>query len=95
MCRRDEDNTSPITREPTPVPTGNCPNGWYKLLTKCYKIYGISESDRVGWLDAKDYCQTFDNANLATIHNKEQQGLLVFFFCIFCLFVLHLIIVTL
>ena len=75
ICKRPFDNTDPVTNAPTEPPTGGCPEGWYKLLNKCYRLMGFMDEDRKNWFDARDDCQSLDaNGNLATLHNKQQQG---------------------
>ncbi|XP_072020400.1 macrophage mannose receptor 1-like [Amphiura filiformis] len=74
ICKRPYDNTAPITRLPTASPVGGCPTGWYKLLNKCYRIYGYDGDDRKNWRDARDVCQSIAGGNLATIHNQAQQS---------------------
>ena len=76
ICKRPYDNTAPITSEPTVPPEGGCPSDWYKLLNKCYSLNGYMEQDRLNWFDARDSCREKGNGqgNLATLHNKQQQG---------------------
>ena len=54
---------------------GGCPQDWYKLDRKCYKLEGVNEP--VTWSEAQAWCSDPANAigdgNLATVFHPGLQ----------------------
>ncbi|XP_067265035.1 galactose-specific lectin nattectin-like [Chanodichthys erythropterus] len=49
-----------------------CPPGWSAFGRKCAKFF----SQRLDWMAAEKYCQTF-GGNLASVHSKSENDLLL------------------
>ncbi|XP_072020262.1 macrophage mannose receptor 1-like [Amphiura filiformis] len=75
ICKRANGNIQPITYAPTPLPTGNCPNGALKFDSRCYMFLGALVEDRTDWEGARARCEGF-GMQLATIHSQQVQSYL-------------------
>ena len=78
ICKKANGAIQPITYPQTPVPVGNCPTGAYKYDNRCYQFHGDSESDRLGWEDARAKCESM-GMQLATIHSQQVQCELLYY----------------
>ncbi|XP_072020013.1 LOW QUALITY PROTEIN: uncharacterized protein [Amphiura filiformis] len=57
--------------------TGGCPSGWYKLLDKCYALFGRTGDDKKTYDEANAACRSYhQDASLASIQKNAQQSLL-------------------
>ncbi|XP_071940974.1 macrophage mannose receptor 1-like [Antedon mediterranea] len=68
---------SVVTNPPpiTALPQGNCPSGWMEFNKRCYQFHGSVESDRFGWMDARDKCRGL-GGDLVTIHDNRVNAFL-------------------
>ena len=53
--------------------TGGCPDGWYKLINRCYRLYGRLGDETRNFDEANSFCRSFEDGNLASIQLQSQQ----------------------
>ncbi|XP_038061749.1 macrophage mannose receptor 1-like [Patiria miniata] len=78
VCKRNEISTIPLQPLPGYPTTGECPQDYFRLDNMCFSLRGRDESQRKGWIHARDDCKTASVAGttLATVSNPGQQALL-------------------
>ncbi|XP_038077127.1 macrophage mannose receptor 1-like [Patiria miniata] len=78
VCKREESSTTPLSPLPGYPDSGECPKDYFRLDNMCFNLRGTDESQRLGWIDARDACKTPSVAGttLATVSNPGQQALL-------------------
>ena len=74
VCKKQYDNTIPITYPQTTPTEGGCPSDWYRLGSMCYHTLGLSTPDKLSWEDARTACQQYPGGELASIHYQGVQG---------------------
>ncbi|XP_077993133.1 macrophage mannose receptor 1-like [Glandiceps talaboti] len=77
VCKKLTSDTAPKTKEPTVLPSGNCPPGFKEYKNKCYSFNGADYDDRLGWNDARLQCGAIaTGGDLVSIHSQEIQSFL-------------------
>ncbi|XP_062425038.1 macrophage mannose receptor 1-like [Rhea pennata] len=76
VCERLNSTVRPTAVPTSPPPEGGCPEDWALFNSKCFRTFGLNESDTLTWHAARNNCIHF-SANLATISKKETQAFLM------------------
>ncbi|KAJ8245954.1 hypothetical protein GJAV_G00262100 [Gymnothorax javanicus] len=76
VCKRVNVTATPPPTPAPPGPPGGCPSGWTPFLSKCYKIVGHEESNRVTWEAARATCKS-QGASLAVVSGYLDQAFIM------------------